>query len=64
MARWHMPLDPDCPAVQDMWESLSDPITVAYGIGGEIFEHFEAKHRAKCDQCQAYGAENIEVNDA
>lgn len=61
MAHWHAPLDPECPEVEKMWESLNDPIMRMSGCGGEFFEAFERKHRAKCERCQEYGAANIDV---
>jgi len=58
--RWYAPLDPDCPSnpLTDLWE---DPMTKAYGMGEEIAEMLEPKHRANCKRCQEYGAANIEV---
>lgn len=61
MPQWHLPLDPECPVVRAFYESLSDPLTVAYGIGPDLAETFEPKHRASCHRCQEYGAVNIEV---
>jgi hypothetical protein len=61
MPQWNAPLDPDCPAVRDFNASLDDPITRAYGVGGDLTESFTPKHRANCERCQEYGAANIEV---
>ena len=65
MAKWHAPIDPECPEVADFYESLyGDPMTQAMGAPvGDISEDFERKHRATCTRCQEYGAANIEVVD-
>ena len=39
----------------------SDPMTAASGVGDEIADDFERRHRRTCERCQAYGAEHIEV---
>lgn len=59
--QWYAPLDPECPDVQDLYESLDEPITRMAGISEELIESFERKHRAKCERCQEYGAANIDV---
>ena len=62
MPRWHAPLDPNCPAVEKFSRTLfEDPMTQYYGIGGEVYENWVSRHRAKCKRCQEYGAANIEV---
>lgn len=62
MPQWHAPLDPECPVVKDYMKTLfDDPMTQHYGIGGEIMEGWEPRHRAQCKRCQDYGAANIEV---
>jgi len=61
MPRWYAPLDPNCPKVEEAESMLDDPITVAYGVGDDIWEDFEMVHRGKCARCQAYGAANIGV---
>ncbi len=63
MAHWHAPLDPDCPAVRQFFESLyDDPMTEAMGAPvDDISEGFTKKHRAECERCQEYGAANIEA---
>jgi len=57
---WHAPCDPDCPD-NPVPAALSDPITVAYGIGDELGPDLERRHMATCKRCQEYGAANIEV---
>ena len=61
MPRWYFPLDPECPEVQKLFDNLSDPMTIAYGVGGDIRENFERKHRFRCKRCQEFGAANVEV---
>ena len=62
MSRWYAPLDPDCPEVEHFMDALwSDPMTAASGVGDEIADDFERRHRRTCERCQAYGAEHIEV---
>jgi len=65
MPRWHAPVDPNCPAVDDFMSGLfDDPMTMAMGAPvDDICEGFERKHRVKCARCQAFGAANIEVID-
>lgn len=58
---WHMPLDPECPDVQHLYDMLDDPMTRYSGVGDDIMEDFERKHRVGCERCQEFGAENIEV---
>jgi len=60
--RWYAPLGPECPTVEKFYRRLySDPMTTYSGMGDEIAEGFERKHRVSCHRCQAYGAENIDV---
>lgn len=59
--RYYFPLDPECPEVQKLQETLSDPMTIAYGVGPDIVESFERKHRFNCERCREYGAANVEV---
>jgi hypothetical protein len=59
--RWNYPLDPNCPEVIALDGVLDDPMTVASGVGDEIMEDFERKHRSKCKRCQEFGAANVEV---
>jgi len=61
MARWHAPLDPECPEVKEFKGSADDPIMRMSGCWGEFKQDFEARHRAQCKRCQGYGAENIEI---
>lgn len=63
MAQWHLPLDPDCPAVAAFTTALlDDPMTHAMGAPvDDIMEGFARRHRATCKRCQEYGAANIEV---
>ena len=65
MRRYHAPLDPECPEVEHFYESLdADPMTAYSGVGDEISEDFEDRHRATCERCQHYGAAHIEVEGA
>lgn len=61
--KMHAPLDPECPTVSEFASALfDDPMTSAMGTPtDDIMDDFEAKHRAKCERCQAFGAANIEV---
>ncbi len=62
MAKWILPVDPDCPEVKQFSEGLfNDAMTQHYGIGDEIMEGWEDKHKGKCKRCQMYGAANVEV---
>ena len=62
MRQWYAPLDPDCPEANEYLTRLwDDPMTSYSGVGDEIAEAFERKHRAKCRRCQLYGTANIEV---
>lgn len=63
MMRWHAPLDPDCPEVEEYTSTLfDDPMTAAMGAPtDDIMEAFEKRHRLKCKRCQAFGAANMEV---
>lgn len=62
--RYRAPLDPDCPVVDEYLTTLyDDPMTAASGCGDEIAALFERRHRATCSRCQAYGAENIGVEE-
>jgi hypothetical protein len=36
-------------------------MTAYSGVGDEIAEDFEGRHRAACERCQEYGAANIAV---
>jgi hypothetical protein len=60
--RWNAPLDPECPewseALSTLWD---DPMTAYSGVGDEVQDDMEARHRRQCERCQEYGAENIEV---
>lgn len=58
---YHAPLDPNCPDAPDIEGFLDDPMTRYSGCADEFVEDFEAKHLAKCERCQEYGAANIEV---
>jgi hypothetical protein len=60
--RWHMPLDPNCEVVRRNEESqANDPMWAYADIGEEWWEDFSKRHRATCEQCQNYGADNVEV---
>src|SRR5262245_32218010 len=62
MPRWHLPLDPDCPAVTRVIEAqMNDPIWASAGVEEEWWEDFEKRHRSGCDRCREYGVINIEV---
>jgi hypothetical protein len=62
MPRWYAPVDPECPEVEKHHTTLfEDPMTQHYGIGDEVAEGWEGKHRLDCERCQEYGAANIEV---
>jgi len=62
MPEYHMPIDQECPDVEEFADTLwNDPMTAYSGVGDEIWEDFERKHRANCPRCQEFGAENIEV---
>jgi hypothetical protein len=63
--KWHAPCDPGCPEYSRFADLLfNDPMTHAMGAPtGELMAWFEKRHRAKCSQCQEYGAANIEVID-
>lgn len=58
----HMPLDPECPEVAEFAQMLeTDPMVAWSGVGDDLAEDFERRHRQKCERCQLYGAANIEV---
>lgn len=60
--RWRFPVDPDCQEVAQHHEAvMEDPMTQHYGIGDEILEDFERRHRQTCKHCQEYGAANVAV---
>ncbi len=59
--RWHAPLDPDCPDVISYSEQADDPFMQMSGCWGEFWQDFEKRHRAKCERCQQYGVENIDI---
>lgn len=71
MPHYHAPLDPSCPEVEHAFQIpvkdeeigevywIDDPM--ASYVWDDLWEGFEKRHRAKCQRCQAYGAENIEV---
>jgi len=60
--RYHQPLDPDCPAVQQYQENTaSDPIMEFSGCADEFFAAFEREHRETCERCREFGVANIEV---
>ena len=60
--RYHAPVDPYCPELSEKLEALhNDPMTAYSGVGDEIQESIERKHRQDCTRCQEYGAANIEV---
>lgn len=64
MPRWFMPLDPECPTVQQFMEGLyDDPYTsvVPSDVIGDVTEDFRTRHLRQCKRCQEYGASNIEV---
>lgn len=62
--RYHAPLDPNCPDVQEFHEGhMDDPISQMCGCMEEININFESRHRMNCKRCQEYGAANIEVVD-
>jgi hypothetical protein len=63
MPRFHMPVDPGCPAVAAYRAMVSDdPMTEFIGAPvDEIMEGFERRHMAVCDRCRLYGAANIEI---
>ncbi len=70
MYHWYSPLDPVCPEAQKIEEwaqvGYDDPITEYYGASDVISDMYEEKchkHRKTCQQCQEYGAANIEVRD-
>jgi len=54
--RWHYPLDPECPEVQNFYEGADDPIMRMSGCWGEFLEDFERKHIRDCKRCQEFGA--------
>ncbi len=60
--QWYMPLDPDCDEANEALSAIwDDPMTAYSGIGSEIAEGFERRHRSSCERCQEYGAANIEA---
>jgi hypothetical protein len=60
--RWHAPLDPECPEMIEYHERLwGDPMTAYSGVGDEIAEGWNRRHRLNCKRCQEYGVANIEV---
>jgi hypothetical protein len=63
MAEWYTPCDPECPEYREFADSLfNDPMTAAMGAPtDEIMRDFERRHRIKCDRCQDYGINNIDV---
>jgi len=63
IGRWVAPIDPECPEVNEFYESLyGDPMTKAMGAPvDDISRDFERRHRAKCKRCQEYGCANIDV---
>ena len=56
----HLPLDPECPdnPLIALWD---DPMTAYSGCGDEIADDLEKRHIAKCQRCQEFGCENIEI---
>lgn len=63
---WHVPLDPDCPAVAHAFQIevepgvwIDDPM--AGSVLDDLWESFRRRHLPNCLQCQEYGAANIEV---
>jgi hypothetical protein len=49
------PLDPECFKVEHFYESLdADPMTAYSGVGEDIAEDFEARHRRTCKRRQKY----------
>lgn len=65
MAKYKLPLDPECPEVVEFHETLyGDPMTKAMGAPTDDFERdFAIKHRPGCKRCGEYGVANIEVVD-
>lgn len=64
--RYHFPLDPECPTVDEYMRDLhEDPMTDAVpgDVIGDIVEAFERSHRKRCRRCQEYGAAEVEVVD-
>lgn len=62
--KWHHPLDPDCPNYPLGEEFWNDPMTIYSGVGDEIADLLEDKHRKDCQRCRFFGASNIEVVEA
>ena len=63
MWKYYAPCDPECPEYSEYYRCLvDDPMTSAMGAPvDDIMEGFERKHRATCERCREYGAENIDV---
>ncbi len=60
--RYHMPVDPECPAVEAYTSALyDDPMSQECGCLDEIVESFERRHAPGCLRCRTFGCENIEV---
>lgn len=60
--RYVMPLDPECPAVQERDEMMAnDPMTAYSCVGDELQEEFHRQHLLNCERCKEYGCANIEV---
>ena len=60
--RWHFPVDPDCPVVEQYMDALhADPFMQWSGCAREFIEAFEARHATECERCRAFGAANVEA---
>ncbi len=56
MNRFYYPLDPNCPDVASFFDGLfNDPMTAAMGAPVDDISE------GKCCRCQAWGAENVEI---
>lgn len=61
VARWVVPVDPECPEVISMIEGLYGEGSMSTGVEDEIQDDWEKRHMRDCRRCQVYGAENIGV---
>ena len=61
MARWLLPVDPECPVVREYERRLfGDPMSKGAPTD-EIMDAFRRRHQQECERCLEYGLENIEV---
>lgn len=65
MAKYHAPLDPECPEAKRFLTTLfDDPMSTVSGAPlDEIVDEFERRHVPKCKRCQEFGLANIEIKD-